>query len=145
MLKIEFQNGRLSPQDEEVLIAGFTRHTAEQAAPAYLKKRLNWLAYDDAKQMMGVLTADLYWDWLYIDELWVDEKYRGTGLGKSLMGKAEEYAKINSCTGLWLWTQDWQAAGFYEHLGYEEFTRFPDLPKGHHRLGLRKFLLTNTK
>ena len=51
-----------------------------------------------------------------------------------------------SFCGVWngcqwrLWTQSWQAGGFYQQLGYSEFTRFDDFPKGHSRIGFRKIL-----
>ncbi|MCG8333861.1 MAG: histone acetyltransferase, partial [Proteobacteria bacterium] len=38
------------------------------------------------------------------------------------------------------WTQSWQAAEFYEQLGYVEFARFDDFPKGHQRIGFRKLM-----
>ena len=36
--------------------------------------------------------------------------------------------------------QSWQAAAFYDHLGYEEFTRFEHFPEGHERIGFRRYL-----
>jgi ribosomal protein S18 acetylase RimI-like enzyme len=70
------------------------------------------VARRDDSSLAGALTADLLWDWLYIDELWVDERSRGLGLGKSLMLQAEEFAASKALSGLWLWTQTWQAADF---------------------------------
>jgi|GEM_PF-4997429 len=42
--------------------------------------------------------------------------------------------------GIWLWTQSWQAEGFYMQLDHSQFTRFDILPKGHSRTGFRKKL-----
>ncbi|WP_017662048.1 GNAT family N-acetyltransferase [Baaleninema simplex] len=114
------------------------------SAPPFGKERLAWIA-DNGQDAIGILTADLLWDWLYIDELWVDENYRGQGLGKSLMKQAENYAASQQLVGLWLWTQSWQAADFYAKLGYQEFTRFEDFPRGHSRIGFRKQNLTSGK
>ena len=33
------------------------------------------------KKLLGGLTAETYWGWLYIDILWVSEKKRDQGLG----------------------------------------------------------------
>ena len=63
---------------------------------------------------------------MYIDELWVSPESRGAGLGRALMLRAEELAKSRGLQGLWLWTQSWQADGFYRQLGYDEFARFDD-------------------
>lgn len=140
MIEIELKSGELDPAEQNVITAGFVRHTQHNSAPLFEKQRINWLAYDDNRSVIGALTADVLWDWIYIDELWVSETARGRGLGGSLMAKAEAYAASSHLTGLWLWTQSWQAADFYKRLGYLEFARFPDFPKGHFRVGLRKQL-----
>ena len=53
---------------------------------------------------------------------------------------AEEHATRRGLRGIWLWTQSWQAIGFYSRLGFQEFTRFDDFPQGHTRVGFRKQL-----
>lgn len=120
--------------------AGFQAHSDEQAAPEYRKERLKWLAVDEKKDISAVLTAVMLWDWMYIDELWVSPESRGGGLGRQLMALAEEFARSQGLQGIWLWTQSWQAEGFYRQLGYTEFTRFDEFPKGHSRIGFRKIL-----
>ena len=120
--------------------AGFDTHTEEQAAPEYKKERVKWLAFDERRDVRAVLTADILWGWIYIDELWISPEYRGEGLGRQLMRLAEKFARSQDLQGLWLWTQSWQAAGFYERLGYSQFTRFDDFPRGHSRIGFRKKL-----
>ena len=137
-IQITLQHGNLNSADQQIITAGFVHHSNACNAPAYKKERINWLAYNDSSQLIGALTADLLWDWIYINELWIDEGERGQGLGKRLMEQAESYAKAGNLSGLWLWTQSWQAAGFYETLGYQEFARFPEFPKGHVRIGFRK-------
>jgi GNAT superfamily N-acetyltransferase len=140
MIRIHHTHGDLSAHDQGAINAGFTRHTAEVAAPPYKKERLNWLARDSSNSLVGAVTADLLWDWIYIDELWTAESHRGTGLGRRLMETAEEFATSRALTGIWLWTQSWQAADFYRHLGYAEFARFDDFPRGHTRVGFRKMI-----
>lgn len=139
MTNITFSIGELSVNEQRVITAGFTRHSVDLSAPPFEKQRLNWVAYE-GQIVVGALTADLLWDWMYIDELWVAESKRGCGLGKALMKQAEEHAVSRDLVGLWLWTQSWQAAEFYKRLDYKEFTRFEDFPRGHHRIGFRKQL-----
>lgn len=140
MSNFKFTTGEL-PHDEHLVISrGFERHTAAHSAPRFEKHRLNWLAYDNANTLVGALTADMLWDWLYIDELWTDESVRGQGFGKKLMQQAEQYAMSEQLAGLWLWTQSWQAADFYRQLGYQEFTQFANFPHGHSRIGFRKVI-----
>ena len=140
MMEVKFLNGFLNESLQQRIKDGFTSHTNEVSAPQYQKDRVNWLVNGDNNLLIGVLTADLLWDWVYIDELWVDKNYRNLGIATNLMNTAEEYAISQKMTGLWLWTQSWQAAEFYEQLGYVEFARFDDFPKGHQRIGFRKLM-----
>ena len=120
--------------------AGFHAHSEERAAPDYRKERVKWLAFDEQKVIKAVLTAEVLWDWMYVDELWASPEARGEGLGRHLMQLAEEFAMSQDLQGLWLWTQSWQAGEFYRRLGYSEFTRFDNFPMGHSRIGFRKVL-----
>ena len=119
---------------------GFHTHTEEQDAPEYKKERAKWLAFDETREIRAVLTADILWNWIYIDELWAAPESRGQGLGRELMLLAEEFAKSQGLQGIWLWTQSWQAEEFYRKLGYSEFTRFDNFPTGYSRIGFRKKL-----
>jgi GNAT superfamily N-acetyltransferase len=130
--------GELSTAEQAIVTAGFTQHTSDQAAPPFERMRLVWRAHDREGMLVGVATADLLWDWIYVDELWVDERCRGTGLGRDLLARVERYAEGRNLSGVWLWTQSWQAEAFYRRCGYTEFTRFEDFPKGHARIGFRK-------
>lgn len=123
-----------------IVTDGFIKHSNDASSPSYSKERFNWLAYGAEGALVGALTCDMLWDWLYVDELWVQEQYRGQGVGRYLMLQAEEFAKNRNIIGLWLWTQSWQAESFYQKLGYKEFTRFNDFPRGHSRIGFRKEL-----
>lgn len=139
-VSIEFDRTALSASEQAVISEGFLAHSLEHDAPEYNKERIKWLATDDQDAIRAVLAADVLWDWVYIDELWVCPRARGSGLGRRLMRLAEEFAAAHELQGIWLWTQSWQAEGFYHQLGYEVFTRFDNFPKGHARIGFRKTL-----
>ena len=139
-MDIEFRRGNLTSAEQSVVSEGFHAHAKEQDAPEYKKDRVKWLAFDERKDIRAILTADIMWDWVYVDELWVSPTSRGEGLGQQLMQLAEEFAISQSLQGIWLWTQSWQAEGFYRQLGYSQFTRFDNFPKGHSRIGFRKKL-----
>lgn len=140
MLNIEFTQGSLDDKSQSELTAGLESHSQAQEAPTYDKQRVNWTVRDDNGELIAAVTADILWDWMYISELWVDDRCRGTGMGSKLMKNAEEYAIEHKLSGLWLWTQSWQAPAFYQKLGFVEFTRFDGFPKGHSRIGLRKVI-----
>lgn len=86
------------------------------------------------------LYAQSYWGWMYVDELWVDARRRGQGLGRRLMAEAEEEAAARGCRGMWVDTWSWQARGFYAKLGFELFGEIEDFPPPHRRLFLKKRL-----
>ncbi len=70
------------------------------------------------------------WGWLEIETLWVDESRRGAGLGRVLIARAEQIARVRGCHSAHLDTLGFQAPGFYEQLGYEAFgvlERYPDV------------------
>jgi len=140
MVDIKFSAAELTASEQALLTAGFREHSEEQGAPEYERESVKWLAVDEQDDIIAILAADLLWDWLYIDELWVSPGARGTGLGKKLVSLAEELAISRGLRGIWLWTQSWQGVDFYSGLGYEQFARFDEFPRGHARIGFRKEL-----
>ena len=137
-MKFEFHQEALAAPEQALVKEGFRVDSERLSAPQYLKQRIKWLGTDADGAIEAALAADVLWDWLYVDELWVCSKARGNGVGRQLMGMAEDYAVAQRLSGIWLWTQSWQAEGFYRRLGYREFARFDDFPKGFARIGFRK-------
>lgn len=94
----------------------------------------------------GTLTGGVYAyvhpGWTYIDLCWVAESQRSQGLGKKLMAAAEREAQKRGCHSVWLWTQDFEAPGFYEKLGYRRFVVMDDFIPNHQRIGLMKKLVS---
>lgn len=95
---------------------------------------------DNGKIIAGCVARMYCWNVAYIDTLWVDENYRGKGLGSKLLAKIEMIAKEKDCYLIHLDTFDFQAKEFYENQGYEVFGTLEDCPKGHCRYYLKKML-----
>jgi len=83
--------------------------------------------------LVGGLTGVTYWDWLYVGELWLDERLRGRGWGRRLLDRAERIAVARGCRAAWLDTFSFQAPGFYRRLGWREFGSLDDQPSGESR------------
>ncbi len=83
--------------------------------------------------LVGALTGCTFWGWLSIEKLWVDEKYRGQGLGRGLVMRAEREAISRGCGAAVVDTFTFQAQGFYEKLGYCVFGELADFPFGYGR------------
>ncbi|WP_267551746.1 GNAT family N-acetyltransferase [Rhizobium rhizogenes] len=93
---------------------------------------------DEAEKIVGGLWAQLYFDWVFIELLFIPENLRGENLGARLLSQLEEIAKAKNCVGVWLDTFSFQAPGFYERQGYERFATMDNYPKGMARFFFRK-------
>lgn len=89
---------------------------------------------------VGSIIGKIYFNWLHIDLIWVEEKYRRQRLGTSLMQHALQKAKEMKLSGIEVWTQSWQAPEFYRKLGYEEFATLDDFTPGRKRHAFRHYI-----
>jgi len=85
-----------------------------------------FVAVDKEQEIVGYATYFYsYFTWtgksLYMDDLYVREIYRSKGIGKMLLNKVIEFAKITSCHKLRWQVSDWNAPaiGFYKSMGAE--------------------------
>lgn len=118
---------------------GVSRFNKEQAGDNHFK-RLCYLLKDPDGEIVGGVIAEVYWDWLYIDLLWIQEELRRQGFGKSLMYRMEEEARQMGAKNAYLDTFSFQAPGFYENLGYRSFGELLDFPPGQQRFFMKKEL-----
>lgn len=95
---------------------------------------------EEGNIIAGCLAIMYCWNVVAIDIIWVDEQYRGQGLGSTLLGEVEREAMEKGCHLVHLDTFDFQAKGFYEKNGYSVFGILEDCPKGHIRYYLKKTL-----
>lgn len=86
----------------------------------------------------GGLCAISYYDWMFVELLFVPPSLRGQGLGTRLIREAEAAAIARGCTGIWLDTFSFQAPGFYEKLGFDRFGSIEAYPPGHSRVFFQK-------
>ena len=80
------------------------------------------------------------WGLMYIDDMWVDEKYRRQELGSNALQAVEKVAKEKGCYLIMLGTWDFQARPYYLRHGYTIFATKKDCPKGHEDYELFKRL-----
>ncbi|MER8656211.1 GNAT family N-acetyltransferase [Mesorhizobium sp. M0847] len=89
-------------------------------------------------QTTGGLWARGYYDWVYIELIFVPKELRGRKIGARLVRSAERWALRSGCVGVWLDTFEFQAPAFYQSLGYETFGHLSNYPRGSRRYFLRK-------
>lgn len=100
----------------------------------------NYIIKDKGEIVAGIKSDIYHWGILYVEVLFVEEKYRGQRLGSTLLQKVESEAKAMGATLVHLDTFDFQSKDFYLKHGYEIFGILEDCPKGHNRYYMKKVL-----
>ncbi len=95
----------------------------------------------DGKIVGGLFTSTLFWT-LYLEVLWVDDKYRGLGYGRDLVLEAQRLAKKDGCISSHVYTFSWQAPDFYQAVGYKLIATYEGYHGGITELILMKRLDT---
>ena len=101
---------------------------------------MNLVEYDNDGNVIAGLIGGTYWGWMYVDILWVDEKYRRQGIGSRLLQSAEKEAVRRGCHHVHLDTMSWQAPDFYKKHKYSVIATLPDIPNGNQKYLLMKKL-----
>ncbi|MCL1900606.1 MAG: GNAT family N-acetyltransferase [Promicromonosporaceae bacterium] len=74
----------------------------------------------DGELVAGAVASLTSFSILYVSTIYVNEAFRGFGLGRKLMDAVEERARAIGARFLRLDTFDWQGVEFYRALGFEE-------------------------
>ena len=128
----------LSEEETGIVLTGLAQRAFEaRSLPPIESFCIN--LYDQEILVASVSGIYLY-GCMYIDLLFVDEKFRNHKLGTKLMQKAEELARERNCNFITLTTMDWEARGFYEKLGYEFEYERTGYANGASLTGLKKNL-----
>lgn len=86
----------LSKEDKDKVCSGLYNHNVKNTNGLLQKPGLDInLCLKDGDNVVGAILCDTFNYCLYIDVLWIDERYRGYGYGKELIRQAERIAKEN--------------------------------------------------
>lgn len=111
--------------DLQSLSAELFDYNVKQLGSEYHTKELLITAKHDNNLIAG-LYGWLRFGWLYIDRLWVSDKCRNQGIGKSLMQQAEQFAMQNNIKRVQLQTGSFQEGlSFYQKLNYQILCEWP--------------------
>ena len=97
-------------------------------------------------EIIGGCIAEAYeyhWSRMFLEDLWVDERYRSHGLGSMIIREVERIAREKGCRVVTLGTASYMARPFYEKHGYTVFTTLKK-PNGHISYSLVKYLDKDT-
>ncbi len=118
---------------------GLHQFNQEMGGP-YDREPVTVLARDEEEAVKGGLLGLTYWNWLFIDWLWLAREVRGQGLGTDLLARAEAVARERGCTDAYTDTFSFTAPGFWKRNGWTEAGRLDGMPPGHSRIWYRKKL-----
>lgn len=86
------------------------------------------------------MIGETYWEWFYLDLLWVKDELRGRGYGRRLLTLAEDEARQRGAKNVYLDTFSFQVPNFYKQPGYQVFGELENFPSGHPRYFFTKQL-----
>jgi GNAT superfamily N-acetyltransferase len=118
---------------------GIQNFNQQQAGDDHFQ-RVCFALYAPDQEIVGGVVGEIYWDWLFIELLWVKDELRGHGYGHRLMECIEDEARKRGAKKAYLDTFSFQAPDFYKHNGYQVFGELNDFPLGHQRIFFTKEL-----
>lgn len=105
--------------DELDLLEEMVRNATREITGIHDDRELAAFVRDGDGRVIGGISGGTWGGCCDLQLLWVDERWRGDGLGSALVAAAESEARRRGCNLAVLQTHDGQAAGFYERLGYQ--------------------------
>lgn len=88
--------------------------------------------------VIGGLVGKTYWNYLEVEFLWVEDAHRRQGLAAKIMAEAEREARQRGCHTIILDTYEFQALGFYERIGFQQFGQLDEFAGRFKRYYLKK-------
>ena len=129
------------PKDLEYISESLRTDAEPQAGYSRNQQNLVLFVRSGENTVVGGLSADISWGWLYILKIWIQKRFRGKGIGSQLIKTAEDEAKKCGCRNAFLETFSFQARPLYEQLGYKIFGTLDDFPPGHKKYFMKKRLM----
>lgn len=111
----------VTEKEMDIVHAGLGRYVDECIGDKRDGIRIKLAIKDRTDHVIGGLLAFTTMRNLVIERIWVDERYRGMGLGRKLAMEAERRAKQSGCIAVQTYALSFQAPGFFRSLGYEVF------------------------
>ncbi|KOP69182.1 GNAT family acetyltransferase [Bacillus sp. FJAT-18019] len=93
------------------------KHFPDELKGRYQELKLHLV--HDGGAIIGGIVGEFCWNWLEIHYLFVEEEYRKSGYGRSLLKEAEKMAVERKCDFIKLDTLSFQALDFYLKEGFQ--------------------------
>ncbi|MBO4839334.1 MAG: GNAT family N-acetyltransferase [Lachnospiraceae bacterium] len=135
----EFEIKDGNEEDAEFISTRLGEYNSSQATRAGQYTPLNKKLLDGDGNLIAAIFAGVgTWNQFEVDMIWVDEPYRGQGIGSELLAGAEREAReLGGYFALAWGVFDWQS-GFFRKNGYTAAGTLEDCPTGHFMYVLEK-------
>ena len=118
MAAITFVEREMTEAEFLRMNAGFDQHSLEHGNPVRPSQRHTFVAMDE-DLFVGCasgLTND-NGQWLTLTNLFIEQPYRGQGVGAMMLAKLEEKAASLGVRSMLRWTAAYETPGFYKRQG----------------------------
>ncbi len=122
-----------------IIGGGLQKYNIEQAGDNNFQ-RLCFALQTPENEIVGGVLGEVYWGWLYVDLLWIQDELRGQWIWTSSFDSIEDEARKLGARNAYLDTFSFQVPDFYKDHGYQVFGELPDFPPGHQRYFMKKEL-----
>ena len=125
MIKIKKSTKKgISALSDKLWGDAITKHYGSQVS--WIKKDFIFNATEN-QEIIGIVEGKFEAGVLYINDLAVSEDYRGKGIGKALLKKAEDFGKKMGAHKAHLITgKGWDTEEFYKKFGYIKIADLPN-------------------
>ncbi len=113
-----------SEDSMKILHEGLHKYVNEHVGELRKKNpeiKIKLVIKNEEGQVLGGILAGTTLKTMFIECLWVDERYRGQGYGRELLMTAERIATKNGCISGQAWALSFQSPEFFQKLEYEIF------------------------
>ena len=119
-------------EDSAFLLEKFYAYSDEQVPREHPYLSFDRKIADEAGDLIAGVEAGVNgWNVGYADVIWVEEPYRGQGMGSKLLREAERAIRAHGGERMLVSAFDWQGIAFFERNGYAVTGTLDGFPKGH--------------
>ncbi|MFZ0762614.1 GNAT family N-acetyltransferase [Bradyrhizobium sp.] len=123
---------------KKAVLGGLIRYNNEKMGKQKYKRLA--VSLREKKKIVGGIVGEVWMTVLFIQLFWIDERFRGKGVGTKLIRKIEDEARRFGAVRSYVDTMSVQAPGFYRACGYKAFGSINGYPDGVTRYWLTKTL-----
>ncbi|QPF85373.1 GNAT family N-acetyltransferase [Bradyrhizobium genosp. L] len=119
---------RTLTQTKKAVLGGLGRYNDEKMGKQLYKRFA--ISLRERDEIVGGIVGELWTAVLFIQYFWMEQKFRGAGLGGKLIKAIEDEARRFGAVRAYVDTMSFQAPDFYRANGYEEFGSIEGYPGG---------------